>query len=199
MVDLPRRVSALEGALESYLPDGVGPKAALVFRERRDLALVHLQAAPGEGLSARVAERLGPALPGVNKASAGGGRTVLGLAPDGWLVVDAQTPAESLVAELRAAAGPAAAVVDLSHARSVLGMAGAAARTVLGRLCPLDLDPSVFGAGDCFQSNFEGHVVLVHARDDWPSFDLYVARSHALSFWERLAAAARPFGYRVET
>ena len=198
MVDLPRRVSALEAALESYLPDGVGPEAALVFRERRGLALVHLKAAPGEGLSARVAERLGPALPGVNKASAGGGRTVLGLAPDGWLVVDAETPADALAAEIRAAAGPSAAVVDLSHARSVLGMEGASARAALGRLCPLDLDPSVFGPGDCFQSDLEGHAVLVHARGDGPSFDLYVARSHALSFWERLGEVARSFGYRVE-
>ena len=53
MVESPRRVSALEGALESDLPEGAGPEAALVFRERRDLALVHLQAAPGEALSAR--------------------------------------------------------------------------------------------------------------------------------------------------
>jgi sarcosine oxidase subunit gamma len=191
-------VSALDGVLKAHLPEGAALEAGLKVRERRGLALVHLQAAPGAGLSERLAGPLGGPLPGVNKASGGGGRTVLGLAPDGWLVVDAETPAEVLAGELREIVGPEAAVVDMSHARCVLRIDGAAAREALDRLCPFDLHPSAFGPGDCFQGGLAGYAVLVHALDERPSFDLYVARSYALSFWERLAEAVRPFGNRVE-
>ena len=45
MPSRPPRSRAFDGALMSYLPDGVAAKDALVFRERGDLALVHLQAA----------------------------------------------------------------------------------------------------------------------------------------------------------
>ena len=148
---------------------------------------------------ARAAAALGCTLPAVNAASRQGNRTILGLSFNGWLFVDPHCGPEELVAWLRAAVGDRdAAVVDLSHTRCVLRMRGAAAWDVLGKICPLDLHPGVFGNGRCVQSRFARHDVLLHAVDERPTFDLYVPRSYALLLWDCLSDAAREFGYRVE-
>jgi len=44
----------------------------------------------------------------------------------------------------------------------------------------------------------QGHVnALINYIDDEPTFDLYVLRSYAVSFWEWTTDAAREFGYKV--
>ena len=176
----PLRTTALEAAL---IP-GPPADAALVFRERRDLAIIHLRAAPGAALS--------NPLPAVNAAFVHAERTVLGLAPDAWLIV---TPEP---ADLTALVPEGATAVDLSHAWSVLRLQGAKAREVLSKICALDTHPRAFKPGACFRTDLDRHSVLVHAVDETPTFDLYVARSFALSFWDCLSDAAREFGYRIE-
>ncbi len=188
MASGPARTTALEAALTPTLPAA----AALVFRERRDLALVQLRAAPGAHLS----DRLGFALPAVNAAAVHADRTILGLAPDAWLLVGPE-PAD-LRALVPEAAREGATVVDLSHASSVLRMQGPKAREVLSKICALDTHPRAFKPGACFRSDLDHHAVLVHAVDEAPTFDLYVARSFALSFWDCLSDAAQEFGYRID-
>ncbi len=77
-------------------------------------------------------------------------------------------------------------------------MGGGGSREALAKLCPIDLHPRAFKPGDCFRSDLARHVVLVHALDQRPTFDLYVPRSTAVSFWDCLSDAAREYGYRVE-
>ena len=182
MADRPARTSALEAALIPARP--ADPAAALVFRERRGLTLVQVRAAPGAQVSDRTA------LPAVNVALIEADRTILGLAPDTWLIVGPD-PGDPMAPQ-------GATAVDLSHAWSVLRMAGPGARDLLSKICALDTHPRAFKPGACFRSDLEHHPVLVHAVDESPSFDLYVPRSYALSFWDCLSDAAREFGYRIE-
>jgi sarcosine oxidase subunit gamma len=191
VADRPTRSSAFDGALTPYSWDGKIGEDPLRFRERGALTLVHLQAVSPESISAA----LGCAPPAVNASRVHEDRTILGLAWDAWLIVESGVVPDVLLAPF---AGLDASAVDVSHAWGVLRMSGGRAREALAKVCPVDLDPAAFKTGDCFQSALARHFALVHAVDDGPTFDLYVPRSFAVSFWDCLSDAAREFGYRVE-
>ena len=91
-----------------------------------------------------------------------------------------------------------AAVVDVSHARAIIALAGPHARSVLQKGCHLDLHPSRFGAGNVAQSRFARCHVLLHQTDDAPAYDLYVQRSFARYLWSWLEDAAGEYGVTIE-
>ena len=92
-----------------------------------------------------------------------------------------------------------AAVTDLGHGRTVLRIVGRHGRDLLAKGSGVDFHPRAFPVGACAQSLL-GHVgVLVHAVDERPAFDLYVARSYALTVWEWLGESAAEWGFRVGT
>jgi len=77
----------------------------------------------------------------------------LWLGPDEWLIVGPEGKSEDLCSGLREGlAGLHHSVVDLSANRTIIEIAGADARTVLAKGCPLDLHASAFGPGQCAQS-----------------------------------------------
>lgn len=127
-----------------------------------------------------------------NTSTRAGARTALWLGPGEWRVVGPPGDATGLVAALRAAVPRRlAAVVDVSDFYTTIRLVGPAARGVLAQGCPLDLHPRVFRAGQCAQSLLGGIDVLLHLRDDAPTFDLQVRWSHAAYLWAWLDAAAR--------
>jgi sarcosine oxidase subunit gamma len=87
-----------------------------------------------------------------NTTATVGGRTVLWLGPDEWLVLGG-----------READHPrAAAAVDVSANRVVLELQGDDAAEVLAQGCSLDLHPSVFAPGSCAQTLLaRAQVILV--------------------------------------
>jgi len=149
-------------ALPAQAHDGDGVR----LTERRPVSMVQV-AAPN-----------GAALPYPDEPNRATGNA-LWLGPRRWLVVDAPAP-------------PGAIVTDLGQARTVIRLSGARARDVLATGCLLDLHPAVFPPGHCAQTVIAHCTVLIHAVDDTPSFDLYVARSYARHFWEFLVDAAAP-------
>jgi sarcosine oxidase subunit gamma len=194
--ELPRR-SPLDGALPES-SRGAGPPDApgVVIAERRGLSLVQVVARRGQGPA--VIERLGldPALGQASETPAG---TALWLAPGAWLVV-ATDRAEGAAAyeSLRAQLQDLAAVMDQSHGRAVLRLAGHHARDVLAKGCRLDLHPRVFRPKMCAQTAIAQIGVLLHQIDERPAYDLYVFAGYAVSFLEWLTTSAAEFGYRLE-
>lgn len=92
-------------------------------------------------------------------------------------------------------------LLDLSHSRTVLHAAGAAAPDLLARLLPIDFHPQAFGPGRFVQSGIHGAGVLVHRGADEagaPAFDIYMPRSFAASLWGFITQTALPLGYRVD-
>lgn len=183
----PRRASAL-----SHLTAG-GPKATsqpaatVSLREVPYLARVNLRLDPSGTAARRVAAVLGSPLPvEPNTVRAAAEYETLWLGPDEWLVVGPDGSQERLVEQLRAAAGDAvASVVDVSAQWTTVEVAGARARDVLAKGCPLDLHPRAFGTGQCAQTLLARAGVLILARDSeeprfWlfvrPTFADYVAR-----------------------
>jgi sarcosine oxidase subunit gamma len=128
---------------------------------------------------------------------------IIWLGPDHWLVVTNEGEAPALVTGLQEAlASQFTAVIDVSGARMRLSLAGPAARDVLASGCTLNLDPSVFPAGHALQTPVGNATAIIHCLadgtyDTTPTYDLYIPRSQALSFWRWLEHAGKPYGLSV--
>ena len=86
-------------------------------------------------------------------------------------------------------------LLDLSHSRTRITIAGGQASGLLVRVLPIDLDETVFPPGHFAQTGLHGAGVLLHRRVD--RFDIYVPRSYAVSVWRMLCVNAQGFGYLV--
>jgi len=99
---------------------------------------------------------------------------VLWLGPDEWLVVGPPGAAERLTSEVGA---EGTSIVDVSAQRTTLELGGPAVRDLLAGGCAIDLDPSVFGPGDCVQTELAHAPVVLIRRD--PVFWVLVRSSYA--------------------
>ena len=165
---------------------------------RRFRGQVNLRIDPREPARVDAAEAvLGVALPrAANTSARGAGRTVLWLGPDEWLVVLTADEDEDAVADAlgTALADHHASIVAVGHARTVIGVAGPRARDVLAKGCGLDLHPRVFGPGQCAQTALARAGIVLHQRDDGPSYDVDCRRSFAPYVWAWLEDAAAEYG-----
>ena len=179
---------------------GDGP--GIIIRERRPLSMFQVAALSGAGVTVRatIAAALGMMVAATpNHVAQKDGVTVLWVGPDRWLVVEPERPGRELDALLNEAlTGTPGVLIDLSHGRTVVRISGRSSRDLLAKGCGIDFHPWTFPVGSCAQS-FLGHVgALLHAVDAAPSFDLYVARSFALTVWEWLIESAAEYGCRIE-
>ena len=147
----------------------------------------------GDALEAAVPEQFGV-------ASVTGDKRLFLLAPERlWIVApDGDGLGKRLAAAFTAEEG---VVTELGHSRTVLRVSGRAARSVLAKGLPVDLDPRVFPSQAFAQSAIHHISLLIHRIDEGddaaPVFELYVARGFAVSFWDWLTEAATEPGYRV--
>lgn len=179
---------------------GLAREAGVVLRERSYRAQLCLRGGPGVEFDEGVENVLGVRPPIESGSAAGNGDTsLLWLGPDEWLAVFPDERREEVLSALRDALAPLhTAVVDVSHARAIIALAGPHARSVLQKGCHLDLHPSRFGAGNVAQSKFARCHVLLHQTDDAPAYDLYVHRSFARYLWTWLEDAATEYGVSIE-
>lgn len=163
MADLSMlRRSPLAGLAGDLTEGAVTGDRDVRVSEWRFLTMVSLRVDPESPVAEAVAGVLGVALPrSVGQVVSHGGHDVLWLGPDEWLVVS-RTPPEVLVAGLVHGVGEAhAAVVDVSANRTVIELAGACARAVLEKGCPLDLHPRAFGPGTAVSTTLARVPVLL--------------------------------------
>ena len=179
---------------------GPAREAGVVLRECGHRAQLCLRGGSDGDFEEAVEAVLGVRPPTESASAAGNGDTsVLWLGPDEWLAVFPDERREEILSALRdALASLHAAVVDVSHARSIIELSGAHARSVLQKGCHLDLHPSRFGAGNVAQSRFARCQLLLHQTDDTPAYDLYVQRSFARYLWSWLEDAATEYAVRIE-
>jgi sarcosine oxidase subunit gamma len=123
------------------------------------------------------------------------GKAAFGFAPGRFLLAD---PDEGLAARLKPAVPVAVgSVVDLSHGRTAIRVAGAKAEWVLAKLFAIDFSQPAFpeGAG---RATMHHDVFAQIQRIGADGFDLYVFRSFARSFWTALCQAAEEVGCEVK-
>lgn len=200
---MAERLSALaETYQRSCLGAARGDAPGILIAERRPLAIIQVAALSGAAVAVRsaLAVALGITVAAKpNHAAQNDGVTILWIGPDRWLVVEPERPGRELAARLNEAlTGTPAALTDLGHARTVLRIAGCSSRDLLAKGCGVDFHARAFPVGSCAQSLL-GHVgALLHAVDEAPSFDLYIARSYALTLWEWLTESATEYVCRID-
>jgi sarcosine oxidase subunit gamma len=196
-------ISPLRGHAEPSVVQRGSAEPGVTLAERRLVSLVQVAAWPetAEAVTDTVASLLRCAPPQGPAGSSGDAEgAILALAP-GRLMVESRDPrlAQRLAEQIGSALG---AVTDLSHARIAIRVSGPKAAWVLAKGLALDLHPQAFPPLRVAQSAVHGVGVIVRRlsadKHGGDSFDLYVYRGFALSFWEWLTAAAAETGYRVD-
>jgi sarcosine oxidase subunit gamma len=125
--------------------------------------------------------------PAPNRAVIAGELTILWHGPGQWLIV--RVPAAMPLAdELARVCGEGAAVLNLGHARTVLGLDGEGVRDLLANGTSIDLRPARFPPGTCALTALGKIGVLLHAVAP-NTIDVYVARSYAQALAEWLQHA----------
>ena len=203
MSDDLNRVSPL--ALFLAEDHGVEPstEAGVHLFERPFMGQINLRGQPtgpsGRAFLEAVEIALGLVPPlGPNTVGEGPEVTALWLGPDEWLVLTPPGQQHRITGALRGALGNLfAAVTDVSAAQTIINIRGPRTRDVLGKGCTLDFHPSVFGPGQCAQTNIAKATAVIRQLDDSPSYDIVVRRSLADYFARWLTDAAREYGLVV--
>ncbi len=144
-------------------------------------------------LRAIAVQHLGMTLPEAPEAAAGGDVLGFQVAPRRWWLI-APTGGRELSAGLADALVGRAALTDLSHARTLVRLAGPASRSTLAKLCRIDLHPQAFPPGRVAQTPLGQVPALIHALEGGLSFEIYLPRSLARSAALSLIEAATEFG-----
>jgi heterotetrameric sarcosine oxidase gamma subunit len=141
-----------------------------------------------KGNLAALQTALDTALPPPGKQLRHGAVLYLWAGPESWLAIaDAADPNFDLT--LAQSCNGLAAVTDQSDGRSILQIAGPAAREALAKLVPIDLHPSAFPP-DATALTLAGHIPI----QIWHStagFELACFRSYAETLYEALIEASR--------
>ncbi|MEM0950150.1 MAG: sarcosine oxidase subunit gamma family protein [Pseudomonadota bacterium] len=176
-------------------PVAIGPvklAAGLTCEERplADLVLISAWPETEKPVFDAVGKTLETAMPDdCRTAAATDGLTVFRVAPRRLMIVSEAT---ALLDPLRDAVPETdGAVSQQGHSRVRLRLSGPGAAALLARGAPVDLDEVVFPVGAFAQTCIHHMWVQVHRTAATPeTFDIYVLRSFALSFWQWLTEAA---------
>lgn len=134
----------------------------------------------------------GAAFPARRRASLGGARRLLWMAPDEALIVLSHDDVAAALATLAdALGGTHHLILDVSDARALLRLTGDGAREVLAKGAPVDLARGVFGVGDLRRTHM-GQVAAAfwQAAEDPDIFELICFRSVAGYVFDWLVASA---------
>ena len=115
--------------------------------------------------------------------------TVWRISPDKVLI-------ESSV-DLSAFASADLAVLNLSHARTIIKLAGSASRDLLAQLVAIDVTFASFKPGEFLQTSIHHVGVLVHCTGKM-EFDIFVPGTWAEAIWDYLYDNALPHGLLVK-
>lgn len=185
----------------AFVPGQHGNAAAgigVTLRERKNLSIIQVTA--WRDTIPTVLTAIGSATglvlqnkPGLGRVA--GEKSIFGFAPCRYFVVSA-TP--ELETRLRSAISPElATMIDLSHGRTVIRISGPRAEWVLSKLFAIDFSEHAFPIA-CGRATLHHDIHTNIQRIDDETFDLYVFRTFARSFWLTLGHAAEEVGYRVE-
>ncbi len=193
--------------LDGYTGPVGGPSdAGVVLGELRFQGKINLRGdVADKAFAAAVAKAVGvepPAAPGT--VATAGGRAILWLGPDEWLVVTPEGEGGDLAGALNAAlnaalAGMRASATDVADNYATVRIAGPKARWVLAKGWAVDLHPSAFGRGRVAQSHLALTNAIIRQTDEAPSYEILVRPSFAKYLWDWLTDASLEVGYRVET
>ena len=190
--------SALAAVYQAGMIGAGNGSTSVSICERRGRNLVQVSGwrRSFESVCDRLAERLDCRVPTrVGRVTSSGDRSIFRVRPE-RLWIDGSS-SDKVLRQLSAEPlGEDAVITQLGHGRTVLRITGPNSDLLLNRGLPVDLDPEAFPANAFAQSAIHHMHVLVHRVDlaGELTFDVYVSRDVAVSFWEWLTEAAAPLG-----
>jgi methylglutamate dehydrogenase subunit D len=117
--------------------------------------------------------------------------------PDQWLAHRYPAPSRGMEAALAEPFAGLAAIVDQSHGRTLLRVAGPRVRDALAKGLAIDLHPREFKTGYAAVTAVAHIGVHLWQTDDGPTYELAVPRGLALSFWHWLEASSAEYGLEL--
>jgi sarcosine oxidase subunit gamma len=198
MPDSFRRVSPLaDVAVQGrFGADKGAPGVVLSVRHPVSIVTVMARKGRARALSNALQKAMGLAAPGAGASMTNGQISVHWAGADQYYVVASGYGESALYRDLSKVLAGSASVVDQSHGRVIITLAGPKARDVLAKGTPVDLHPRVFGEGRCAVTQM-AHVGVHLAQVGPDSFELSVFRGFSESFWEWLTEQSEEFGYQV--
>jgi heterotetrameric sarcosine oxidase gamma subunit len=165
--------------------------------ERIGLSLVIAECAESDADSiTSLSKSLGIDMPAPGQSIENDDRHVIWLAPGRWLIVGKDQTYGETAARLTATSAKIA-VNDVSSSRTALRVSGPNVRDILVSSCTIDLHPSRFTAGMSASTSLVHIASIMDCIND-DTFDLYVSRAYAVSFWEWLIEASEEYGGEVK-
>lgn len=189
--------SALASVMPAAGRDGAAGERRLRLGEAALGSLTQIGVYPGGAalVAAPASAALGGPLPESKVAASRTGEHVaFRIAADQYWI---RSRSAGLAARLRAGLPEhAASVTPLDGSRSCIVIEGAAARSLLGRLVAVDVEPSVFGVGQFAQVPIHHVGGLLH-RTGPERYEFIALRTYAASTFEVIEDAARFYGYHL--
>jgi methylglutamate dehydrogenase subunit D len=125
--------------------------------------------------------------------SATEGASAFKIAANRWFLAGPKSLQDNLGEELDLTQ---ASLIDLTHGRTSLLITGERAEWVLSKLYAIDFSIKAFPVGTGLSTTHHTIFTQIH-RPYEKTFDLFVFRSFARSFWHTLTRAAEDVGYEV--
>lgn len=145
-------------------------------------------------LQAAVAEATGAEMPGLRQIMEGSSGAVAWMSPDELLLLVPHGQAPAIAARLtEALADQHAMVAEVSDARAVFTVTGPTAREVIARLCPVDMAPGRFEAGEMRRTRM-AQVPAAFWLSGSDQITVICFRSVAQYVFDLLRQAAQPGG-----
>jgi heterotetrameric sarcosine oxidase gamma subunit len=194
--------SPLEKALVPGAHGARGIEAGVSLTEIRNFDLIQVMARRGKTVEMVKAAKgqFGIAAPETPKAAGAADTTLIWSGPDQFLVLSkgGKHSMEAL-APVFATSG---SLSDQSHARVLISISGAKARTMLAKLSSVDLHPDAFAVDTAAATSMDHTSVTLWRGSDRPDgqavFNLLVFATFAESLWNTMLDSAAEYGVDIE-
>ena len=191
--------SPLERALA---PGAYGAQgdAGVALIEIRNFDLVQVMARRGKAaeMSKAARTRIGVAAPQTPKVVETPDATLIWSGPDQFFVLS--KGGKYGIGALTSAFAQSASLSDQSHARVLISISGAKARTMLAKLSSIDLHPDAFPVGAAAATSMDHTSVTLWRgkdRDGLAVFNVLVFATFAESLWHTMLDSAAEYGVAI--
>ena len=193
--------SPLEHALVTGVHGARGTEAGISLTEIRNFDLIQVMARRGKWAELATAAKahFGVAAPDGPNAVHAKDATLIWSGPDQFLLVSKD--GKYAMNTLAPAFSGLASLSDQSHARALISISGAKARTMLAKLSSLDLHPAAFAVGMAAATSIDHTSVTLWRGGDLPDgqavFNLLVFATFAESLWHTILDAGAEYGIDI--
>ncbi|MFD2055193.1 sarcosine oxidase subunit gamma [Mesorhizobium calcicola] len=193
--------SPLEHALVAGTHGARGVEAGVSLTEIRNFDLVQVMTRRGKAaeLAKAAKAHFGVVAPDAPKAIQASDATLIWSGPDQFFVLS--KGGKHMMDTLAPALSGPASLSDQSHARALISISGAKARSMLAKLSSIDLHAAAFPVGAAAATSMDHTSVTLWRGDDRPDgqavFNLLVFATFAESLWHTMLDAAAEYGVTI--